>query len=149
MSAFAGIEAKARAKARLSDPRARAKRYAAAESARRVANLKAEGIVIPLSEWLGHNNGPDWFVDELYLEFCWKRSHARVWAPPTQEIGIRRARKAEALGVTYREFVLEILERGRYLDEQAAAALREGRNDGSGSPVTEPPPDDPKMGPVS
>jgi len=124
MSALERFEVRARAKAGLADPKMRAKRYAAAESARRIANLKADGLVIPLSEWLGHNNGPDWFEEELYLEFCWKRSHAKVWAPPTQEIGVRRARKAEALGVTYRQYVLEILERGRYLDEETAAPLR-------------------------
>src|SRR5260221_10150375 len=125
MRAFEAIEARARAKAQRADPRARAKRYAEAESARRIANLKAEGIVIPLSEWLGHNNGPDWFVDELFLDFCWRKSHAKVWAPPTQEIGIRRARKAQALGVNYKQYVLEILERGRYLNEETALPFRD------------------------
>jgi len=86
MSALANIEARARAKIGQQDPRLRAKRFQAAEQARRVANLKAEGLVIPLSEWLGHNNGPDWFVDELFLEYCLRHSHARVWKPPTQEI---------------------------------------------------------------
>jgi hypothetical protein len=38
---------------------------------------------------------------------------------------VRRARRAEALGITYRRYVLEILERGRYLDEEAAARLGE------------------------
>jgi len=125
MSALANIEARARAKIGQQDPRLRAKRFQAAEQARRVANLKAEGLVIPLSEWLGHNNGPDWFVDELFLEYCWRHSHARVWKPPTQEIGIRRAKKAASLGVTYRQYVLEILERGRYLDEETAKPFRE------------------------
>jgi hypothetical protein len=125
MSAFEAIAARTRAKAQRADPRARAKRYAEAESARRIANLKAEGIVIPLSEWPGHNNGQDWFVDELFLDFCWRKSHAKVWAPPTQEIGIRRARKAQALGITYKQYVLEILERGRYLNEETALPFRD------------------------
>ena len=124
MSALANIEARVRAKIGQQDPRARAKRFQAAEQAKRIANLKAEGIVIPLSEWLGHNNGPDWFVDELFLEYCWKHAHAKVWKPPTQEIGIRRAHKAAALGVTYKQYVLEILERGRYLDEETAKPFR-------------------------
>ncbi|MBI3676567.1 MAG: hypothetical protein HY243_08100 [Proteobacteria bacterium] len=89
-----------------------------------MANLKAEGFVVPLSEWLGHNNGPDWDVAELFIAFCWKKALEKAWAPPTMEIGIRRARKAEALGVTYRQYVLEILERGRYLDEETAAPFR-------------------------
>jgi len=124
MSALANIEARARAKIGQQDPRLRAKRFQAAEQARRVANLKAEGLVIPLSEWLGHNNGPDWFADELFLEFCWRHAHAKAWAPPTQEIGIRRANKAASLGVTYRQYVLEILEHGRYLDEETAKPFR-------------------------
>jgi len=120
---LAAIEARARSKMSAADPKARAKRYAAAESARRVANLKAEGFVVPLSEWLGHNNGPAWDEWEFYLEFCWRKSHERVSAPPTPEIGIRRARKAAALGLSYRQYTLEIMERGRYLDEEGAAAL--------------------------
>ena len=118
------IEARARAKIGSADPRARAKRYAQAEQSRRLANLKAEGFVLPLSEWLGHNNGPSWDEWELYLDYCWRKSHARVWAPPTQEIGVRRARKAAALGVTYRQYVLEILERGRYLDDETAQLFK-------------------------
>ena len=42
------------------------------------------------------------------------------------ETAIRRAKKAEALGLTYREYTLEILERGRYLqadDVELIAAI--------------------------
>jgi hypothetical protein len=124
MSALANIEARARAKFGAQTASARSKRYAAADAARRIANLKAEGYVLPLSDWLGHNNGPAWFEDELFLDYCWRTSHAKAWAPPTQEIGVRRARKAEALGVSYRTYVLEILERGRYLDEETAKPFR-------------------------
>ncbi len=42
--------------------------------------------------------------------------------PPTFEIGVRRAKKAAALGISYREYVLEILERGRYLGEDDVKA---------------------------
>ena len=120
---LAAIEARARSKAGAADPRLRAKRFVAADKARRIANLKAEGFVVPLSEWLGHNNGPPWDEWEFYLEWCWRKAHAAAWAPPTQEIGVRRAKKAQELGVTYRRYVLEILERGRYLDEESAARL--------------------------
>jgi hypothetical protein len=114
---LAAIEARARAKAGAGDPRARAKRYNVAEQARRIANLKAEGYVIPLSEWIGHNNGPDWDEVELFIAYCWRESHKKVWAPPTFEIGIRRANKAAALGISYRDYMIELLERGRYLNE--------------------------------
>ncbi len=119
---LAAIEARARAKAGASDPRARAKRYNVAEQARRIANLKAEGYVIPLSEWIGHNNGPDWDEVALFIAYCWKEAHKKAWMPPTFEIGVRRAKKAAALGISYREYVLEILERGRYLGEDDVKA---------------------------
>ena len=119
---IADIQARARSKAGQS--RSRQSYFVAADKARKHANLKAEGYVVPLSEWIGHNNGPDWFVSELYIEHCWRLAHEKAWAPPTQEIGVRRARKAEALGVSYKQYVLEILERGRYLDEETAAELR-------------------------
>jgi|SRR5579871_4668386 len=121
---LAAIEARARSKAGAASTRERARRYTEAEKARRVANLKAEGFVVPLSEWLGHNNGPAWDEWERYLEWCWTKAHARAFAAPTQETGVRRARKAERLGVSYRQYVLEILERGRYLDEEGATLLK-------------------------
>jgi len=121
---LAAIEARARARAGAGDSRARAKRYNVAEKARRLANLKAEGYVIPLSEWIGHNNGPDWDEEfALFIEYCWKESHKKAWAPPTFEIGVRRANKAAALGVSYRQYMLELLERGRYLNEDDVKAL--------------------------
>jgi len=118
------IQARAQARFAAADPKARARRYAASEKARRISDLKEAGYVIPLSEWIGHNNGPAWDEWELFREFCWKKAHDKAWTPPTMEIGIRRANKAAALGVTYRQYVLEILERGRHLDEETAAPLR-------------------------
>ena len=119
---LAAIEARARAKAGASDPRARAKRYNVAEKARRIADLKAEGFVIPLSEWIGHNNGPDWDDFALFIAYCWKVAHRKAWAPPTFEIGVRRANKAAALGISYRDYTIELLERGRYLNEDDVKA---------------------------
>ncbi len=121
---LADIQARARAKAGRASSRARTGYFVAADKARKVANLKAAGYVLPLSEWLGHNNGPAWDVDLLYADYCWKQSLKKIWAAPTPEIGLRRARKAEALGVSYHDYVLEIIERGRYLDEETAAELR-------------------------
>ena len=39
------------------------------------------------------------------------------------EIAIRRAIKAEALGLTYKEYTLEIFERGRYLQKTDTARI--------------------------
>lgn len=121
---LADVAARAQARMSYADPRRRAKRFAVSQKARKIADLKAAGYVLPLSEWLGHNNGPAWDEELLFREFCWEKAHNEAWTPPTQEIGVRRAKKAEALGLTYREYVLEIMERGRYLDEDTAAELR-------------------------
>ena len=121
---IAEIQARAMSKLGRSTPGARKAYFAAADKARRTADLVAEGYVLPLCEWLGHNNGPDWFTSELYPAYCWRKAHEEAWRPPSQEIGVRRAKKAEELGVSYREYVLEILERGRYLDAETAAERR-------------------------
>jgi hypothetical protein len=122
--ALADIQARAAAKAGYASSKARASYFVAADKARKLANLKAEGYVIPLSEWIGHNNGPAWDAFELFIEYCWKEAHKKAWTPLTWEIGVRRAKKAAALGLTYRQYTLEIMERGRYLDEAGAAALK-------------------------
>ena len=124
---LAAIEARAHSKLSNASPRLRAKRNAAAEAARKICDRKADGIVIPLSEWIGHNNGPSWDDELLFIEYCWQEAHKKAWAAPTQEIAVRRAWKAEALGLTYREYTLEIIERGRFPDEKLAAKLRRKR----------------------
>ena len=126
--ALADIQARAAARAGYAASRARSSYFVAADKARKLADLKAEGYVLPLSEWLGHNNGPSWEEWELYAAYCWEQAYKKAWTPPTPEIGIRRANKAAALGLTYREYTLEILERGRYLDEQGAAELKARRH---------------------
>ncbi len=36
----------------------------------------------------------------------------RAWKTPPREIALRRLARAEAVGMSYREYTLEILERG-------------------------------------
>jgi hypothetical protein len=47
--------------------------------------------------------------------FAWKAAEDAVWRNVPYDIAVMRARRAEALGLTYREYTIEILERGRYL----------------------------------
>ena len=77
----------------------------------------------PLSD-IGHNGGPpldDEHVPEwgrpgqAHVYLAWRHAHAEVWKKVPWETMIRRARKAEAIGLTYEEYTLELLERGRYL----------------------------------
>jgi hypothetical protein len=94
---------------------------------RRENKLRAAGVVIPLSDWLGHNNGPDILKPTLFLEHQWRRAQEAAFRPPSPEMGVRWARMAGKLGLTYREFRLVLLEHGRYpTDEDARriAALR-------------------------
>jgi hypothetical protein len=71
---------------------------------------------------IGHNGGPPIDVEERprnpdgrYLLACWKRAHDRAWKSVPHDVMLRRLARAERLGLTYREYTLELLERGRYL----------------------------------
>lgn len=63
---------------------------------------------------MGHNGGPPLDLDASWRLWCWKRAHKRAWAAP-REVALSRLKRAEELGMTYREYTLEILERGKYL----------------------------------
>ena len=92
----------------------------------------------------GHNGGPqltdehtpEWGNDGIGNYFYWKAAHRAAWKSPAPAIVAFRIQKAERLGLTYEEYTLEILERGRHLqiedDERiaqikAARALRSSR----------------------
>ncbi len=69
---------------------------------------------------LGHNGGPPLEADEADRDggwrlFCWRRAHKAAWKVPPREIALRRLARAELLGMTYKEYALEIMERGRHL----------------------------------
>jgi hypothetical protein len=66
---------------------------------------------------IGHNGGPpleDPDADGGWRAWCWRRAHKRAWSAP-REIALRRLERAEELGMSYRAYTLEILERGRHL----------------------------------
>ena len=67
---------------------------------------------------IGHNGGPPLEPPdpgESWRLYCWKKAHKRAWKTPGREIALRRLARAEELGMTYKEYTLEIMERGRYL----------------------------------
>jgi hypothetical protein len=70
------------------------------------------------SPGFGHNGGPPLDVpedpDASWRLFCWRKAHRAAWKTPPREIALRRLERAEAAGMSYREYTLEILERGRY-----------------------------------
>lgn len=66
---------------------------------------------------VGHNGGPPLDPEPVdpgasWRLWCWKRAVKRAWKTPGREIALRRLARAEELGMTYREYTLEILERG-------------------------------------
>jgi len=67
---------------------------------------------------IGHNGGPpldpEPDPDAGWRLHCWRKASKRAWKAP-REITLRRLARAEELGMTYRAYTLEILERGRYL----------------------------------
>jgi hypothetical protein len=63
---------------------------------------------------IGHNGGPPLEMDGNGKLFLWRKAVRKAWKTPPREIALRRLERAEAAGMTYREYTLEILERGRY-----------------------------------
>lgn len=128
---FAVSAARAQARAARRETRAELKQsvagWRASHREQRENTLQQMGIVIPLSQWLGHNNGPDILESTLFKEHCWRKAQEAAFAPPDAETGARWARKAEELGLTYREYRLELLERGRHPKEEDAERIRRAR----------------------
>ena len=75
------------------------------------------GPLQPAPARAGHNGGPplDDDANASWRLWCWRRAHKHAWKTPPREIALRRLARAEELGMTYREYALEILERGRHL----------------------------------
>jgi len=65
---------------------------------------------------IGHNGGPP--LEEpgalSWRRFAWRRAHRAAWRDPPREVLLRRVERARALGMSYRDYALEIMERGRY-----------------------------------
>ena len=88
--------------------------------------LRRNSIASPpaplLNPWIGHNGGPP--PDDLALlmdpgrawrHHCWKKAHREAWKTPPREIALRRLARAQELGMSYRDYTLEILDTGRFL----------------------------------
>lgn len=63
----------------------------------------------------GHNGGPPLDPEESWRGYVWRKKHKAAWKTPPREIALRRLARAEELGMTYKEYTLEIMERGKYL----------------------------------
>jgi hypothetical protein len=87
----------------------------------------------------GHNGGPP--LDEepgyLWRKYRWTKAYKEAWKTPSMAVLKFRVARAEAAGVTYEQYMLELLDSGRHLQkgdverkakaEQQAAATRRPR----------------------
>jgi hypothetical protein len=68
---------------------------------------------------IGDNGGPPLEdppdPNQSWRLWCWRRAHKRAWKTPPREIALRRLANAEAAGLSYHDYTLEILERGIHL----------------------------------
>jgi len=87
----------------------------------------------------GHNGGPPlddearrppWGRGGFVTFFAWKAAHKAAWRGVSFDVMRLRATRADALGLTYEEYTLEILERGVHLQPEDAdriAAIKAAR----------------------
>jgi hypothetical protein len=64
---------------------------------------------------IGHNGGPPLDPGGDWRRFCWKKAHARAWKTPPREIALTRLARAQAVGMSYREYTAVLLDRGVHL----------------------------------
>jgi hypothetical protein len=94
-----------------------------------------------VSWWRGHNKGPPlddpdppWGTAPIATWFAWRRAHDEVWKSVPYHTMMRRVRSAEAIGLTYEEYTLEILFSGRHLqpeDKDRIAEIKAARRERS------------------
>lgn len=71
---------------------------------------------------IGHNGGPPlddlgppWGAGGPHLYLCWRAAQRKAWRDVPLDVVRMRVAAAKRIGLTYREYALEILERGRHL----------------------------------
>lgn len=72
--------------------------------------------------------GPPWGKGDAYRFVAWRAAQAKAWKSTSREVTLMRQDKAERLGLTYEEYTLELLERGRHLQVEDADRIAEIRH---------------------
>jgi hypothetical protein len=80
---------------------------------------------------IGHNNGPTF--DMSWEAWVWRRAAAKAWKAPSLEVVKLRVRRAERLGITYKELTSALMDSGSNLGAAVlplslAARVRRGPN---------------------
>jgi hypothetical protein len=86
----------------------------------------SEIIAWGLTARIGHNQGPplDEPVADAFVRWRWRKAYQEAWKTPSMSILKLRMARAEAAGVTYREYMLELLDTGRHLQAEDVAKRR-------------------------
>jgi len=99
---------------------------------RRIPALRPRELVAGDIAGIGHNGGPpiddhipEWGFGGIGTYFAWRAASEAAFKKVPVQAAIRRAKKAETLGLTYREYQLEILERGVFLQASDAGRIAE------------------------
>jgi hypothetical protein len=72
---------------------------------------------------IGHNGGPPLEEPQgnLFVRYRWKKAHAEAWKNPSMGILKFRVARAELAGVSYHDYMLELLDTGRHLQASDVA----------------------------
>jgi hypothetical protein len=76
---------------------------------------RGDGAIFFIAAGIGHNRGPPLDPGGGWRGFCWRKAHARAWRTPPREIALARLARAQALGITYRQYTSVLLDRGVHL----------------------------------
>ncbi len=69
--------------------------------------------------------GPPWGKGDPHRFLHWQRAHKAAWKSVSADVMRFRMDKADRLGLTYEEYTLEILERGRHLQVEDVERIAE------------------------
>ncbi|WP_425065180.1 hypothetical protein [Reyranella sp.] len=97
----------------------------------RLAARHANVEVLLRRPGIGHNNGPTF--DMSWGAWVWRRAAAKAWKSPSPEVAKMRVRRAERLGITYKELTASLMNTGANLGAAVlplslAARVRRGPN---------------------
>ncbi len=80
---------------------------------------------------LGHNGGPPLEDEQGYLwrKYRWTKAYKEAWKPPSMSVLKFRVARAEAAGLSYHDYMLELLDTGRHaqkddVDKRARAVAK-------------------------
>ena len=103
-------------------------RHPGLKSLRPPSEIITWGLSMPAPAGIGHNQGPplEEPAADAFVRYRWRKAHQEVWKNPSLSILRMRVARAEAAGLTYREYMLELLDSGRHLTAEDVAARRAG-----------------------